>query len=320
MTTDYFEKGINPFLLDIQDQENYDIHDYIQIQQKINEKDLDLFIESLYSKEPINYSLTEMKRRCTKGIHQQLIDLSTNELPSIQLVKIGNGGDGKNCIVCCKPLFIDRYIVSENIIQSLEDVGFNGHFMILNGGFPNPTGTEMKYAGVPYSFKIFMMLEAKKRGFDFVIWIDSVCYAVNNLEPLFDKIKRDDAIFRSFSPNCFMPDTCKQIIFPKTIEYLNKLVDRDIRNDTNVNSIVFGLNLTSPQILEFIQEYYEMVKCGLPFLSNFPEEIVFTSIFNKPYYHYVFKNSNENCKLYIHAAYSNKENAKSQGYYFIQQS
>jgi hypothetical protein len=31
-----------------------------------------------------------------------------------------------------------------------------------------------------------------------------------------------------------------------------------------------------------------MVKLGLPFLSCFPEEIVFTSIFNKPYYNYVF--------------------------------
>lgn len=314
MTTNYFENGTNPFIIDIADQEKYDLDDYIQIQQKLKEKDLDPFFESLY---PTNMrtTLVEMKRRCSKGISQTIIDLSKNEIPSIKLIKVGNGGDGKNCIVCCKPLLVDRYNDSESIVTSLEEVGFNGHYMILNGGFPNPSGTEMKYAAVPYSFKIFMMLEAKKCGFDNVLWIDSVCYAINNPEPIFDKIKQNDAIFRSFSPNCFESEACNNTVFPKTIEYINKLVNRDIRNDSLVNSIVFGLNLTSPHIIEVIKEYYEMVKIGLPFLSAFPEETVFASIFNKPEYRFVV---NDTSKLYIHAAYASKERATHLGYYFIQ--
>jgi len=314
MTTNYFENGTNPFIIDIADQEKYDLNNYIQIQQKLKEKDLDPFFESLYPTY-MRTTLVEMKRRCSKGISQTIIDLSKNEIPSIKLIKVGNGGDGKNCIVCCKPLLVDRYNDSESIVNSLEEVGFNGHYMILNGGFPNPTGTEMKYAAVPYSFKIFMMLEAKKCGFDNVLWIDSVCYAINNPEPIFDKIKQNDAIFRSFPPNFFESEACNNTVFPKTIEYINKLVNRDIRNDSLVNSIVFGLNLTSPRILDAIAEYYEMVKIGLPFLSAFPEEIVFASIFNKPEYRYVVNDTRE---LYIHAAYASKEHATHLGYYFIQ--
>jgi len=317
MSTDYFENIVNPFIIDVMDQDTYDLNDYIQIQQKLKEKNLDLFFESLYPIDKMRTTLVEMKQRCTKGIQQQIIDLSANEIPSIKLFKLGNGGDGKNCIVCCKPLFIERYKDSETIVQSLEEVGFNGHFMILNGGFPNPTGTEMKYAAVPYSFKIFMILEARKRVFDNILWIDSVCYAINNPEPIFDKIKKHDAIFRSFPPNCFESDSCNNTVFPKTIEYINNLVNRDIRNDKLVNSIVFGLNLTSPRIIEFIQEYYEMVKQGLPFLSAFPEEVVFASIFNKPEYSYVL---NDSYNLYIHACYSSKEHATQLGYYFIQRS
>jgi hypothetical protein len=318
MKTDYFEHLENPFLLDIEDKETYDFQDYLQIQEKLQEKNLDAFLESLYPEETMRTPLDEMKRRTCKGIRQQIIDLSSNEVPTIQLFKVGNGGDSKNCIICCKPLFVNRYDSSESILQSLEEVGFNGHFMLLAGGFPNPTGTEMKYAGVPYSFKIFMMLEAKKRGFEKVLWIDSVCSPLNNPEPLFELLERDDAIFRAFSPNYFAPDTCKNIVFPRTIELLSQIVQRDIRNDTNVNSIVFGMNLMSSKMIQFIEEYYEMVKLGLPFLSCFPEEIVFTSLFNKPEYQYVFKNSHESHRLYIHELHLSKEDAKNHGYFFYQ--
>jgi hypothetical protein len=318
MKTDYFETLENPFLIDIEDKEEYDFNDYIRIQNLLQEKNLDSFLESLYPEEKMRTSCDEMKRRSSKGISQKIVDISNNILPEKQLFKVGNGGNGKNCVVSCKPLFIDRYNTSETILQSLEEVGFNGHFLLLRGGFPNPTGTEMKYAGVPYCFKIFMMMEAKKMGFERVIWIDSVCYAVNNPDRLFEVVGEDDAIFRAFPPNCFAPDTCVNIIYPKTVQLLSKLVDRDIRNDSNVNSIVFGLNLASPKMLQFVNEYYEMVKLGLPFLSGFPEEIVFTSIFNKPEYNYVFKNRGEMYKLYIHDSYLNKNAAKNGGYFFVQ--
>ena len=110
----------------------------------------------------------------------------------------------------------------------------------------------------------------------------------------------------------------KNCIFPKTIDLLNNLVNRDITNDTTINSIVFGLNLSSNKILQFIHEYYEMVKLGLPFLSSFPEEMVFTSIFNKDEFKYVFKNRDEMYRLYINDGYISKEQAKTNGVFFMQ--
>ena len=104
----------------------------------------------------------------------------------------------------------------------------------------------------------------------------------------------------------------------KTIELMNSSVNRDIRNDNNINTIVFGLKLTSEKIKKFIDEYYEMVKLGLPFLSSFPEEMVFSSIFNKPEFKYVFNGGGIRNMLYIHEWYNNKEQAKNNGYYFVQ--
>lgn len=317
---DFFEKMENPFIIDFKDKLNCGIEDFVEVQTKLQQKDLNTFLDSLYPVENMRTSLAEMKRRVNRGLYAKLIDASLTIVPEIQMFQIGNGGTGKDCFVCCTPLSSDRYTYSLTIKDSLENVGFNGWFMLLNGGFPNPTGNELKFAGVPYSFKIFMMLEARKRGFEQVIWLDACCYAVNNPQRLFLLLKEDDAVFRAFPPNCFAPDTCVNIVFPKTVELLSKLVNRDIRNDINVNSIVFGLNFNSHKINEFIDEYYKMVNLGLPFLSGFPEEIVFTSIFNKPDFKYVFKNRPEMYKLYINETYLTKKDAKDHGYYFVQRS
>jgi len=163
-----------------------------------------------------------------------------------------------------------------------------------------------------------MMLEAKKLGFEKVIWIDACCYAINNVDRLFDVLDEDDAIFKSYHANCFIHDSCKNYILPKTIELLSNLVGREIYDDPNVNSIVFGLNLSSEKIQNFINDYYEMVKLGLPFLSNFPEEMVFTTLLNKPEYKYVFNNCPKVYQLYVHEAHKNREYAKQVGYYFSQ--
>jgi hypothetical protein len=318
---DYFEKLENPFLIDIQDKDEYTNEDYVLIQDKLRDINIDEFIKDLYPKDrEFKTSYEEITRRVTRCLKQELIDISNNIFPLKTLYKIGDGGDSKKCIVSCAPLKDTRTELSQTILKSLENVGFNGYFYLMNGGYPNPTGKEMKYAGVPYAFKIFMMLEAKKAGFDKVIWIDSACYAINNPEPLFEHLENNEVIFRVFPPNCFAPNTFENIIFPKTLDLLNTLANRDVRNDLNINSILFGLNFKSQIIDKFISEYYEMVKLGLPFLSAFPEEIVFDIIFNKEEYKQVFNQNlyNIHSKLYIHECYISNENAKNSGYFFIQ--
>ena len=321
MSEKYFNELINPFIIDIPDKDEYSNEELVLIQKKLREINLDSLIQDLYP-ENFRTPFELIKNRVKRGINQSIIDISNNLLPSKSLYKIGNGGDGKNCIVCATSLHDSRYDLSQTIRSSLEDVGFNGHFYLLNGGFPNPTGIEMKYIGVPYSFKIFTMLEAQKLGFEKVIWIDSSCYAVNNPDGLFELLSRSDAVFKAFPANYFESDksisTYDHIIFPKTLNLLIKLANRDIRNDINVNSIVFGLNLVSPNIKKFINDYYDMVKLGLPFLSYFPEEIIFATLFNNVEFKYIFDNQNECNNLYIHEQHISKENAKAWNFYFIQ--
>ena len=220
--SNFFETYKNPFLISIEEKEEYTYEEYLDIQKKLEEIKLDDYIDTLYPPDGLRTSLAEFKRRITKGINAKIIDPDNEIMPTKTLYKIGTG-DSQNCFVCCTPLDDNRHEYSHKILESLENVGFNGHFLLLNGGFPNPTGKEMKYVGIPYCFKIFMLLEAKKMGFDKVIWIDACCYAVNNPTRLFDILEEDSFIFRPFRPNMFNPDTAINIILPKTLKLITTI-------------------------------------------------------------------------------------------------
>ena len=316
---------INPFLLDIPDKFHYTNNELVEIQKKIeNKKDqvIDM-IKRIYPYNDENYKfpLELVVDRCSKGVCQKLIDVDAGIYPSKILYKIGDGGDKKNCFICCTTnLTNDRALRASQIQQSLEKVGFNGYFYLFNGGFPTPRGNEMKYVAVPYCFKIFMMLEAEKLGFEKIIWIDAGCYAVNNPERLFDILNEDDAIFRQFWPYSPGIPTYENSVFKETIVNINNITGGNLVNCINVCSVVFGLNMKSQKIQKFIDEYYEMVKLGTPFLSYFPEEVVISAIFNKEEYKYLFYNRHESLMLFIHENYmcNNFDIAKNHGYYFVQ--
>jgi len=314
----------NPFLIDIEDKDEYNIEDYINIQKQLNDKiinkNIDNIIETLYTSQNSFYKLEDFKSRISRGLTQKLFDMNNNLLPIKNLYKIGNGGDGKNCFICCTPFSSkingegneSRFIASQQILKSLEEVNFNGYFYLFNGGFPNPTGIEMKYVGVPYCFKIFMMLEAEKIGFTKVIWIDSGCYALNNPEYLFDILCENNIIGETYKSN----NNYKGMVLQKTTILLNQITKCNLHNATYFQTVVFGLNLESNIIKNLIKEYYEMVKLGWPFFSIFPEEIVLSSLLNKSEYKKLNLSNNINSKLRIDERLINEHNAKNNGFYF----
>ena len=316
----------NPFILNIQNKDTYTIEEYADIQNQLANKNIDSIIESFYPPKNYFYNLEEFKYRCSKSLKQKIIHQTNN--PTQFLYKIGPSEcESKNCIVCCAPFSHDlsnfsrynndsetRYLASQQIIKSLEDVGFEGFFYLFNGGFPNPTGTEMKYAGVPYCFKIFMMLEAKKKGFDKVIWIDSGCYSINNPIQLFDILDTQDTIIKTIAAQYNNYDA---MCFSQTIDLLNSVNHNNIHDAAYIETIVFGFNMKSELINKIIADYYRMVELGFPFLSIFPEEIVLSSLFNKPEYKHLLYNQLESKYLQIHEDNMKLSTAKHHGYFFL---
>jgi hypothetical protein len=242
----------NPFLLNIDDKNDYTLEDYICIQDQLNNKNIDNILIEYYPPKNKFYEFDDFKNRCCKGLTQQLIDTT---LPTKKIYKFGNYENSKNCIVCCTPISNKqdntRLLASQEIIKSLENVGYNGYFYLLNGGFPNPNGIEMKYAGVPYCFKIFMMLEAQKIGFDKVIWIDSGCYCINNPDRLFDILENQETIIKTIPYG----NNYDGMVFSQTIDLLNSLTGSFNYASLiailtfEVNSTVLPLPVSNPAVL-----------------------------------------------------------------------
>ena len=319
----------NPFLIDIPDKYEYTLKDYVDIEEKLHNKNLDQIVESLYTPNNRFIDLSEFKRRIFRGVKQKIIDISNNLLPTKTLYKIGNGGNMRNCVVSFTSFTqserdneVDntRYLASQKIVKALEEVGFNGYFYLICGGFPNPTGTEMKYAGIPYSFKILTMLEAQRKGFDKVIWIDSVCLPINNPQPLFDILYEHDTIISSINED----NNYEVMSFGKTVELINEVTQFNMHFNTYyIETTVFGLNLESVVIQNLVKDYYEMLELGWPFFSVFPEEIVLCGLFNKPEYKVLLDNNHEKYKdekhkLRISQQRMSFDDAKKWGFYFYQ--
>jgi hypothetical protein len=321
----------NPFKIDIEDKDEYTNEDYIKIQKLLDEKNIDETLNKFYPPKDIFYEYNDFKKRCSRGINQKLIDVSNNIFPTKTLYKIGAGGNNKNCIVCCTPINHkshdlsndsyqknSRYNASQTIKESLEKSGYNGYFYLFNGGFPNPTGKEMKYVAVPYCFKIFMMLEAKKKGFENVLWVDAGCIAIRNPDKLFETIETGNVLAHFI----YKDNRYNMMAFERTLNLLNCLTDTVINSDTNyIVTVVFGLNLNNKTVNDFIKDYYLMVELGVPFLSIFPEEIVISALFNKPEYKSMLYEKYDHEISDVLIADENAktlETAKEEGYWFFQ--
>lgn len=307
----------NPFLLDVEPKESYSAEELRAIQTQLHDPQrltrLSAWISSLYR--PMETSLDMLQERLGRSQKQILIG-ETDSVPVIQDIQIGTGGDGTCAIVCCVPLKNNRHDASRTLQKSLEETGWNGHFLLLQGGFPNPTGTELRYVGVPYSFKIFMMMEAAKRGYTRVLWIDAACYATRNPDALFSYLDTNPVLYNWYPHNVFA--TFSNTVVPAALDALYELTESHVGVCRKICTIVFGLNMSHPKISSFLQDYRQMVEAGLPFVSYYPEEAVYSAILTKDCYKDIQCNYDERNKLYIHQAYFSLEGARSHGYFFLQ--
>ncbi len=264
----------NPFRIDFPAKKEISDADYIEIQKQLRKIDLEPLLKQLYAPDDC-ISFDRFFDRCSRGIKRVLIDPEKGLFPVVRLEKMGKGSD--LCIVSCAPYDGVRSAMLARIPDALRATGFNGSFYYRLGGFPNPTGKEIQYVGVPYSFKIFMMLEAQQLGFDKVLWIDSACLPIQDPTPLFQWLDQA-GIYYAARPPVF---NNHRFLFPATIQILKDLTGIDVEKVRRIEAGIFGLKMNSSQAKSFIERYYQMVALGTPFLSGAPEEFVFSALIAK---------------------------------------
>lgn len=272
----------NPFEIDYPMKNEYTAEDFIEIENILLEK---------MEKEFEHYSHSKnLFIRVNKGLNLQMIEPETGSFHPLTLIKIGNGGD--NCIVSYASFNPPYKRFIKELPKMLETSGFNGYFLYQIGGFPTPTGEEIKYIGVPYAFKIFMMVEAYKRGFNNVLWLDSAVIPIKNISPLFQWIEEHEVLVTG--PKLGKNQRKKRITGLARKSLIDNTGIDVLRGLYYCRAGVFGLKMDSLKGKKFIKEFYELVKIGTPFCSTNPEEWVYMalvqSIFGEEYIHHPFGN------------------------------
>lgn len=296
--------AINPFLIDIEPQS-----DACLLQEKLRGLELESCVRSLH-RDPFDYA--DFYLRISRGKTQTLIDPDKGFFPIRCYQKIGNGGD--RCIVSYATFDRNYFHSIQANALALESVGFHGYYLYHIGAFPNPTGEEIFYAGVPYSFKVWMMLEALKRGHTKILWIDSSALPLRDPTPLFEQIEKEGALF-------FMQESGGRLwpwIFPETCQALYALTGVDVFCTEHIWGAIFGMNMATLEAQHFVELYREAVRLGTPFLSCFPEQFVFSAILGQECYR-KWKKPPPGPLLYIpHKEHSVQEieRFKQEGYYF----
>ncbi|MBU6148796.1 MAG: hypothetical protein KGQ54_01200 [Verrucomicrobia bacterium] len=270
---------VNPFLIDFSKDASDTLEIFKDLEKELSLSSIRQDIHTLFLEEKNKLALTDgefetiyghIHIRVSKGIDQKFYSHETTK----GLLKINKGGN--QCVVTTVDLSGRRNPgLIQQIYENLTESGFNGYLYYRIGGFPAPTNKELRYAAVPYSFKIFLMEEARLLGFRYVLWIDSRLIPMRSIEPIFSHIKKH----RAFLVNDRLMVRMNFLSFG--LENLEMLLGINPLNYPRIATPVFGLDMESSCVRQLVQDYYTCCENGLCFLSVFPEEHVLSTIVGK---------------------------------------
>ena len=141
--------------------------------------------------------------------------------------------------------------------RSLRQVGFVGEFMCWRPGrYPEDCRA---HKDVPFAFKPYCLAEARRRGSDLLLWLDTSCVAVRSLEPLFDQIERDGYILfknRRYRVGEWASDEALSVLG----------IGRDQAMEMpEVNGAAIGLNTSSHVSHSFLEKWCRVAYEGVAF-------------------------------------------------------
>jgi hypothetical protein len=266
----------NPFEIEAPNTTNPTVEDYKNAQAALRKIEIGNLIKNLYpadwEKEIAKSSKYFYKKedfilRCSKALSQNLFLYNPKTIFS-------EGTDKKNCVVGYCSYNGPLSNLLEELEIALREVGFCGGIYYRTGGYPTPRGDELKFAGVPYAFKLFMIEEAFKLGYEQVLWLDSAVWPLSSIDDLFQDIKNEGFLFDWGKPNLYG-------ILPVAKKALEEYLGRDFIKERKIAGWIMGMSSLDPRTKDILKDYRVLVEMGIPFLSVNPEEYVITNILLK---------------------------------------
>lgn len=110
---------------------------------------------------------------------------------------------------------------------------------------------------VPYGFKVYAFQKAKEAGYESVLWVDTSCFAIKNVSPVFEQIEETGFIFQDAGH--FLGTWASD----KQLKYFGLTRDKAMDMRMIGNAGFLGLNLTRSTPLYFLQQWQQAMYDGM---------------------------------------------------------
>lgn len=109
----------------------------------------------------------------------------------------------------------------------------------------------------PYAFKIYAFLQAIEVGYSEILWVDSSCYAIKNVQSCFNEIEKNGYIMQEAGHMCgtWSNDVC--------LEYFGITRDEAMLMPMYGNAGFLGLNTESDLAMDFFKLWSQAMEAGV---------------------------------------------------------
>lgn len=147
-----------------------------------------------------------------------------------------------------------RYIQNLMRLEQSLNGNFNGEFIGFIG--EESCGAEPHECN-PYSFKIHCISKVLQLGFSQILWLDSSCFSIKNVSPIFDAIENDGYIMQEAG------HWVGNWTNDKTLEYFGTSRDEAMLMPCYGNAGFLGLNFATEIAQEFFKQWSASMEAGM---------------------------------------------------------
>jgi hypothetical protein len=148
------------------------------------------------------------------------------------------------------------------LTQSLARVGCDAEMVGWSNSYP-PGCPPVHEA--PYSFKTYAFKEVQRQGYDVVLWLDSSCYAIGPIGPVFEQIERDGYYVVDNGWNT--GEWCKDAALRPL-----GITREESFGIPEISTMAVGLDLRRPEAREFLDRWHELSTDGVTFPGEHTNE------------------------------------------------
>lgn len=147
----------------------------------------------------------------------------------------------------------NRYVQNlARLSDSLRN-NFDGDFIAFVG--EKSCGAESHFDN-PYNFKIHCIQRAIDAGYEQILWLDSSCFAIKNVQPIFDEITNEGFVFQDIG------FTLDQWCNDFTLSYFGMTREQAKEVRLIGNAGFLGFDITRPLCREFFDKWKASMVAG----------------------------------------------------------